>query len=627
MANGARKRVVTSKPSRNGCRTCRIRKVKCDEGRPVCHKCSSTGRTCDGYEVSYAPRCAPRRAILPARSSSSLSPIGGSPSMWINLPSDLSDVERHGYQFFLINTAPVMQLTMPVPQWVLTVILALQVGPAEPAVFYASAALGTMQRAIPALMHTSFLRPLDADLHELATRQYVKAMSSLRTLIRNADTDTSATRLVLIVCMLCTSFEVFRSRHSAAMDHTRRGCRIAIEQGDALGAQGDIWRMAAVTNLLKVSAVATATGAMPDGQKEDHDSQCCSEYRVMPSTNFETVDEAARSLHALSRMSEHLRSELLELARSRLRSVPSVCGLSQGAQYCLATCLSRTIPISNNQSLRLTQLNKAHARWLSSYDEITADGLVEGTRLHPLLPIKHFFSSFTLSQCRNTVEECTDFGDILDLIEQYTAMTNEEPTGFPPGPTMPYAERIDSFSMGANVLPALDLICYKCREPTIRPRALTLMFNIRRREGLDHSETLGIHALVTAEIEKDRALRLTGSHADISADARFCDVVHAGSETLGVYHVFCARYVADGSGEIEVEEYGAGAVPLRLLAVLNMDRSLCVRSKQVLHAELLCGGKGVIAYVNDTFGVHPHNEQRARLVRDRHQVCQVDFKT
>ncbi|XWW97038.1 hypothetical protein V2A60_005018 [Cordyceps javanica] len=38
---------------KTGCKTCRIRKVKCDEDKPSCRKCVSTGRTCDGYESIF----------------------------------------------------------------------------------------------------------------------------------------------------------------------------------------------------------------------------------------------------------------------------------------------------------------------------------------------------------------------------------------------------------------------------------------------------------------------------------------------------------------------------------------------------------------------------------------------
>jgi hypothetical protein len=39
----------------------RIRRVKCDEGKPSCHRCESTGRRCDGYA---APKYQPPVAIM-----------------------------------------------------------------------------------------------------------------------------------------------------------------------------------------------------------------------------------------------------------------------------------------------------------------------------------------------------------------------------------------------------------------------------------------------------------------------------------------------------------------------------------------------------------------------------------
>ena len=34
---------------RTGCVTCKIRRVKCDEKKPACDRCTKTGRRCDGY--------------------------------------------------------------------------------------------------------------------------------------------------------------------------------------------------------------------------------------------------------------------------------------------------------------------------------------------------------------------------------------------------------------------------------------------------------------------------------------------------------------------------------------------------------------------------------------------------
>ncbi|RAK75445.1 Zn(II)2Cys6 transcription factor domain-containing protein [Aspergillus fijiensis CBS 313.89] len=43
--------------SRLGCKTCKIRRIKCDLARPACLKCYSTGRTCDGYsEMTFTSK-------------------------------------------------------------------------------------------------------------------------------------------------------------------------------------------------------------------------------------------------------------------------------------------------------------------------------------------------------------------------------------------------------------------------------------------------------------------------------------------------------------------------------------------------------------------------------------------
>ncbi|KAF2200460.1 hypothetical protein GQ43DRAFT_373758 [Delitschia confertaspora ATCC 74209] len=40
--------VYTGKPSR-GCQTCKTRRIKCDEKRPICSQCKKSSRTCPGY--------------------------------------------------------------------------------------------------------------------------------------------------------------------------------------------------------------------------------------------------------------------------------------------------------------------------------------------------------------------------------------------------------------------------------------------------------------------------------------------------------------------------------------------------------------------------------------------------
>lgn len=65
---GQRRRAKAPKV-RTGCRTCKIRRVKCDEDRPACHRCTSTGRTCDGYAAVVAATPSPPVPLSPAQYS------------------------------------------------------------------------------------------------------------------------------------------------------------------------------------------------------------------------------------------------------------------------------------------------------------------------------------------------------------------------------------------------------------------------------------------------------------------------------------------------------------------------------------------------------------------------------
>ncbi|KAE9363315.1 hypothetical protein N431DRAFT_490154 [Stipitochalara longipes BDJ] len=45
----------SAKHSKHGCGSCKIRRIKCDEARPVCSRCKSFGVTCDGYKSLALP--------------------------------------------------------------------------------------------------------------------------------------------------------------------------------------------------------------------------------------------------------------------------------------------------------------------------------------------------------------------------------------------------------------------------------------------------------------------------------------------------------------------------------------------------------------------------------------------
>lgn len=66
------KRRRAGKPKvRTGCVTCKIRRIKCDEQKPACQRCISTGRTCDGYKPLTKPKATRKPGFSQQLSSSS----------------------------------------------------------------------------------------------------------------------------------------------------------------------------------------------------------------------------------------------------------------------------------------------------------------------------------------------------------------------------------------------------------------------------------------------------------------------------------------------------------------------------------------------------------------------------
>ncbi|KAJ4211070.1 hypothetical protein NW759_012825 [Fusarium solani] len=105
FAMGHRKRAFHPR-KRTGCITCKIRRVRCDEQKPSCNRCLSTGRKCDGYtdnstelpsaptstHLSFSETQIPRRnATIPM-------------SLGLPLPRR-NDQELRSYRFFLDVTA------------------------------------------------------------------------------------------------------------------------------------------------------------------------------------------------------------------------------------------------------------------------------------------------------------------------------------------------------------------------------------------------------------------------------------------------------------------------------------------------------------------------------------------
>ncbi|KAF6805621.1 hypothetical protein CPLU01_15973 [Colletotrichum plurivorum] len=94
--------------SRNGCKECRRRHIKCDQARPYCMRCVKSGRVCEGYldTASYLP---PKTGDVAARQHQRILPTSKRPAVRIfkvpGYETALFDEQRHwdSFQSFVFS--------------------------------------------------------------------------------------------------------------------------------------------------------------------------------------------------------------------------------------------------------------------------------------------------------------------------------------------------------------------------------------------------------------------------------------------------------------------------------------------------------------------------------------------
>lgn len=161
---------------------CAARRVKCDETKPDCLRCTSTRRVCDGY--LYEPCVDPSGfcTVPPALTTD--------PSAHVN-PCALS---KRSFAFFMHKTSPQLAGLFGSAFWER---LVLQVAHYEPAIRHAITAIGSL--------HEQHIVGRDSNV-SFALQQYNLA---IRSLLAPPPGQQRGLDVSLISCILFTCFEVY----------------------------------------------------------------------------------------------------------------------------------------------------------------------------------------------------------------------------------------------------------------------------------------------------------------------------------------------------------------------------------------------------------------------------------
>lgn len=176
----------------------RVRKVKCDEGKPSCKRCRDSGRACDGYGIwgggAHTDSIQRQDCI---RKPIQLVPLK----------------EQFGFEWYLHRSVKKLPGPFSSEHWTTLII---QGSVTEPVIRYAVLAVSSA--------HKAEVKGMDHDEQETTVRQYSKAIRGLQQNLLSSGT--SSIRLTLIVCLLFIQTDFLRGYYQSGLVHLECGLKI-----------------------------------------------------------------------------------------------------------------------------------------------------------------------------------------------------------------------------------------------------------------------------------------------------------------------------------------------------------------------------------------------------------------
>lgn len=462
-----------------------------------------------------------------------------------------------------------IEIMSPAKGWVQQ---ALQMSLESKAVFHGIAALSSANLAISSINHATFAGLHKPGKYTDALDQYSKTVTALHRQIRDVMDGYAPLEPVLLTCLLLMCYELHAKRSSMALRHHAMGRSIVKkylsdgEHGsephsttsDSMQLLADAFDKMGVHSLYPgndrmLNAPSTSTANSP-------------RLHLQPLCN-DSVSNAWFELDQLIDAGNEVLSKLYKFTERRVKATYGDT-LDQATHYCLTSCWSRSVELPAHHTIlrEIEGLLDAHSRWTSAHPcHLGLD--VDTTRALALLHIRQWMSSFTLATCRETRETCTDLHEndfirVMDLAELYLWPSANSPR--PIRPRSPFGNgQEDDFNFDEGTTPALYLITLKSRTSATRYRAVEILANAYRREGLSSSTITAQIASAVIRVEEQRARAFTSTpHADLLSYevpevARFADFVSAAGLDIQrpTCRLVCARYLHESIGDIEIVEY------------------------------------------------------------------------
>jgi hypothetical protein len=186
----------------------RSRHVKCDETKPFCNRCVKAHRRCEGYAASIKPRRSNQLKIVQyvGPNSRSVSPF-----------PETDPREIRALEYFKLVTAIELAGEFPADLWTKHI---LRIAYYQPSIHHALVALGSA--------HEEFAKSPRFDFPEYAALQYGKAIRNVINL--DAASSSIGIETALVTCALFSSLESLRGHYLSSVSHLTSGLSVLEEE-------------------------------------------------------------------------------------------------------------------------------------------------------------------------------------------------------------------------------------------------------------------------------------------------------------------------------------------------------------------------------------------------------------
>ncbi|KAJ4247808.1 hypothetical protein NW762_013017 [Fusarium torreyae] len=455
-----------------------VRRVKCDEARPACTRCTSTGRKCDGYQMN-----------IPSPDSSSPKSAISSPASIISTYT--TGPEARSFQFFIEKTLVNFQTFFPDDLWNTRV---LQVAQSAECIKNAVVALAYYHElylshqqwqqleSVPALKHYNLaIKELLSPSSETLSQGHILVLSCLIFIcieLLQGKTD-SAISLFKYGCNMIQQF-----RKSAASTRKSGACRYSDAEVTLRLAEACLKRIAAQLLMLMGDVD-------PDLWLSFHTT--FNDKLILPETSFASLADAREALVPI----------LVKQASPGLKGKPTRDIMAHSAEIDkwgrsfdgLMTEYNRNERVLSDAESRAIALLQLHRRYL----EVNVAKYIHGQG-DPC-----FWDCFTAE-----FDEIVSYAVIAaGLDKNYTQRnwsTDSSPKAY--------------FHVDLGFTSVLVSIIARCRDPFVRRRAIAVMLADRVQEGVFNGSQSARVAARVMELEEGRSGKEVKCSSDIPERAR-----------------------------------------------------------------------------------------------------------